>query len=100
MSPNLNHRIRSLKRAGSPNNPAGTSDKQEGVQLPKQWSNEMQRQSNNVRQSNIVKKNNANAQKSGLPIISKLDSAGDSPNASSDDDMNLDDEDDLGALNF
>jgi len=47
-----------------------------------------------------VKKNNANAQKSGLPIISKLDSAGDSPNASSDDDMNLDDEDDLGALNF
>ena len=37
----------------------------------------------------------------GLPLISKLDSEGDSaPDAGSDEDVNLDDEEDLGALNF
>ena len=70
ISPNLNHRIRSLKRNGSPelkvNEGNGAATK-----LP-----------------------------AGLPLISKLDSEGDSvPDAGSDEDLNLDDDEDLGALN-
>lgn len=52
---------------------------------------------NTVTQS-VKKKSHA---VTGLPLISKLDSDGESaPDAGSDEDVNLEDDDDLGALNF
>ena len=55
-----------------------------------------------LKNATLIQSGKKNSQAvSGLPLISKLDSDGESaPDAGSDEDINLDDDDDLGALNF
>ena len=103
ISPNLNHRIRSLKRAGSPSNNntntntaannasqatfGGSNEYFNGFQAPQQWSTKTNTKLSGLqafRNDALMSRPSGIVEKTSLPLISKLDSDGDSPNCSDD----------------